>query len=61
VFVEKPKFDKVEKMGKLAHFRFNKYLIRLMYVIIWMFRVDILLIVLFVGLFRDLGSYDSVY
>ena len=21
VFVEKPKFDKVEKMGKLAHFR----------------------------------------
>jgi hypothetical protein len=32
-----------------------------MYVIIWMFRADILLIVLFVGLFRDLGSYDSVY
>ena len=32
-----------------------------MYVIIWMFRVDILLIVLFVVLFRDLGSYDSVY
>jgi hypothetical protein len=32
-----------------------------MYVILRMFRVDILLIVRFVVLFRDLGSYDSVY